>query len=89
MAEFLADRNSACTALNTAVLQGHCFVSTLEYLHLKSNYAKFDKKWLSYGPIRDSTALHGILKCYRVYVLCLDKIIYTLRVIMSNFSLIR
>ena len=32
--------NSACAAWSTAVLKGHCFVSRLDCLHLKSNYAK-------------------------------------------------
>ena len=41
MAEFFVDRNSACAAWNTAVLKGHCFVSRLDCLHLKNNYAKF------------------------------------------------
>ena len=40
MAECLAGKNSAYAAWNNAVLQGHCFVSRLEYLHLKSNHAK-------------------------------------------------
>ena len=31
MAELLADRNSACAAWNTAVLQGNCFVYRLEW----------------------------------------------------------
>ena len=48
MAEFFADRNSACAAWNTAVLQGHCFVSRLDCLHLKSNHAKFQP-----NPIRN------------------------------------
>ena len=30
MAEFLADKNSACAAWNTAVLQGHCFEFILD-----------------------------------------------------------
>ena len=41
MAEGLVDRNFACAAWNTAVLQGHCFVTWLDCLHLKSNHAKF------------------------------------------------
>ena len=41
MAELLADRNSACSAWNTAVLQGHCFVCRLDFFHLQSNHAKF------------------------------------------------
>ena len=48
MAEFFADRNSACAAWNTAVLKGHCFVSRLDCLHLKINYAKFQL-----NPIRN------------------------------------
>ena len=38
----------------------------------KKILAKYDKKWLSYGPIRDSAALYGILQCCRVTVLYLD-----------------
>ena len=34
--------------------------------------AQSDKKWPSYGLIRDSAALHGILQCYRVTVLYLN-----------------
>ena len=41
MAESLADSNSECAAWNTAVLQGHYFVSRLDCLHLKKNHAKF------------------------------------------------
>ena len=48
MAEFFADRNSVCAAWNTAVLQGHCFVSRLHYLQLKSNNAQFQL-----NPIRN------------------------------------
>ena len=48
MAEFLADRNSACTAWNTAVLQGHSFVSRLDCLHLKNNHGK-----IQFNPIRN------------------------------------
>ena len=42
MAEFFADRKSACATWNTVVLKGHCFVFRLECLHLKSNYANID-----------------------------------------------
>ena len=48
MAEFLADRNSACAPWNTAVLQGHCFVSRLDWLHLNVNHAQFEL-----NPIRN------------------------------------
>ena len=48
MAEFFADRKSACATWNPAVLKGHCFVFRLECLHLKSNYAKFQL-----NPIRN------------------------------------
>ena len=48
MVELLADRNSTWAAWNTAVLQGHCFVCRLDYLHLKINYAKFQL-----NPIRN------------------------------------
>ena len=37
-----------CGAWNTTVLQGHCFVSRLDCLHLKSNHAKFQL-----NPIRN------------------------------------
>ena len=78
MAEFFVDRNSACAAWNTAVLQGHCFVSRLDCLHLKSNHTKqLNSKWVSYGSIRDSAALHGKLQCCRVYVLSADFILST------------
>ena len=46
--KFLADRNSACAAWNTAVLQGLCFVSRLDHLHLKSKHAK-----IQLNPIRN------------------------------------
>ena len=45
----LADRNSACAAWNTAMLKGHCFVSRLDCLHLKSNHAKFQLNPISNG----------------------------------------
>ena len=48
MAEFFADRNSACAAWKTAVLKGHCFVSRLDCLQPKSIYAKFEL-----NPIRN------------------------------------
>ena len=41
MAEFFADRKSACAAWNTAVLKGHCFIYGLDCLNLKSYCAKF------------------------------------------------
>ena len=56
MAEFLADRNSACSAWNTAVLQGHHFVSQLDPFPQESNHAKFELKRLRNGwVITDSS----------------------------------
>ena len=49
MAEFLADRNSACAAWNIAVLQGHCFESRLGSFHLENNHAKFQLNPLKNG----------------------------------------
>ena len=49
-------------------------------------FEPFPKKWLSYGPIRDCAALHGILQCCRVYVLSAD---FILSIIMQNFSSFR
>ena len=40
-------------------------------------FEPFPKKWLSYGPIRDCAALHGILQCCRVYVFPADFILST------------
>ena len=86
IAEFLADRNSACAAWNTALLQGHCFVSRVDCLHLKSNHDKFQL-----NPIRNCWVIVGlkILQCCRVYVLSADFILFTLITIMQNFSSIR
>ena len=36
MVEFLADRKSAWAAWNIAMLQSHCYVSRLDWLHLNS-----------------------------------------------------
>ena len=42
MAELWSDKDSAASAAwKTAVLQGLSFVCRLDYLHLKSNHAKF------------------------------------------------
>ena len=49
MAEFFADRNTACAAWNTVVLKGHCFVFRLDCLYLKSNYAKFQLNLIRNG----------------------------------------
>ena len=50
MAEFLAERNSAFAAWNTAVLQGLCmFVFGLDYSYHKSNHAKFQLNPLRNG----------------------------------------
>ena len=88
MAEIWADYRFCSAAWNTAVLQGHRFVSQLDPFPQESNHAKFELKRLRNGwVITDSSKKDKFIIFYFIIIIILPSDNNTIANARHSFSL--